>query len=66
MIVNLSSSQASSIWCKLIHLVEKAYEDASAHLQNFLEICSTVIIKGIAQDVILLHLFLFSLEGRAK
>jgi hypothetical protein len=23
----------------------KAYEDVSAHLQNFLEICSTVVIK---------------------
>jgi hypothetical protein len=43
----------------------KAYENASAHLQNFLKICSTVVIKDIAQDVILLHLFLFSLEGRA-
>jgi hypothetical protein len=44
----------------------KAYEDASPHLQNFLEICSTVVIKNIAQDVILLHLFLFSLEGKGK
>jgi hypothetical protein len=44
----------------------KVHEDASAHLQNFLEICSTVVIKDIAQDVILLHLFPFSLEGRAK
>jgi hypothetical protein len=44
----------------------KQYEDASAHLQNFLEISSTIVIMDIAQDVILLHLFLFSLEGRAK
>jgi hypothetical protein len=44
----------------------KAYEDASAHLQNFLDICSTIVIKDIAQDVILLHLFPFSLEERAK
>jgi hypothetical protein len=43
----------------------KAYEDASAHLQNFLEIYSTVVID-IAKGVILLHLFPFSLEGRAK
>jgi hypothetical protein len=41
----------------------KAHEDANAHLQNFLKICSTVIIKDIAQDVILLRLFPFSLEG---
>jgi hypothetical protein len=44
----------------------KAHEDASAHLQNFLEISSTITIKDVAQDIILLHLFLFSLEGRAK
>jgi hypothetical protein len=44
----------------------KAYKDASAHLQNFLEISSTIVIKDIAQDVILLSLFPFSLEERAK
>jgi hypothetical protein len=44
----------------------KAYEDACAHLQNFLEISSTVIIKNVAQDIILLRLFPFSLVGRAK
>ena len=44
----------------------KAQEDASAHLQNFLEISSTVIIKDVTQDIILLHLFPFSLLGRAK
>ena len=44
----------------------KAHEDASAHLQNFLEISSTVIIKDVAQDIILLHLFAFSLVGKAK
>jgi hypothetical protein len=26
----------------------KAHEDASAHLQHFLEICSTIVIKNIA------------------
>ena len=45
---------------------EKAHEDASAHLQNFLEISSTVIIKDVAQDIILLRLFPFSLVGKAK
>jgi hypothetical protein len=44
----------------------KAQEAASTHLQNFLEIYSTVVIKHIAQDIILLHLFPFSLEERAK
>jgi len=44
----------------------KAHEDASAHLQNFLEISSTVVIKDIAQDIVLLRLFPFSLMGRAK
>jgi hypothetical protein len=30
----------------------KANEDASAHLQQFLELCSTFIIKGVTQDAI--------------
>ena len=44
----------------------KALEDASAHLQRFLKICSTFTIKGVTQDAILLHLFPFSLLGKAK
>jgi hypothetical protein len=44
----------------------KAYEDASAHLQHFLEICSTFTIKGVTKDAILLRLFLFLLLGKAK
>ena len=36
---------------------EKAHEDASAHLQHFLEICSTFTIKDIPRDAILLRLF---------
>ena len=35
---------------------EKAHEDTSAHLQHFLEICSTFTIKGETQDAILLCL----------
>jgi hypothetical protein len=31
----------------------KAHEDASAHLQHFLEICSTFTIKGVNRDAIL-------------
>ena len=34
----------------------KAHEYASAHLQHFLEICSTFTIKGVTQDTILLRL----------
>ena len=44
----------------------KANEDASAHLQQFLELCSTFVIKSVLQDAIRLRLFLFSLLGRAK
>ena len=44
----------------------KAHENASAHLQNFLEISSTVVIKDVAQDIILFCLFPFSLVGREK
>jgi len=44
----------------------KAHEDASAHLQHFLEICSTLTMSGVPTDAILLRLFPFSLLGRAK
>jgi hypothetical protein len=44
----------------------KAHEDASAHLQHFLEICSTFTIKGVERDATLLCLFPFSLLERAK
>ena len=30
----------------------KAHEDASAHLQNFLEISGTITIKDVAQDIL--------------
>ena len=44
----------------------KPNEDANAHLQQFLEICSTYTIKGVSPDVVRLRLFPFSLLGRAK
>jgi hypothetical protein len=44
----------------------KANEDASAHHQHFLEICSTFTIKGVSRDAILLCLFPFSLLEKAK
>jgi hypothetical protein len=47
-------------------LCGKANEDASAHLQQFLELCNTFVIKGVTQDAIRLRLFLFSLLGKGK
>jgi len=44
----------------------KAREDASAHHKQFLEIGSTLIIKDVDQDIILLRLFPFSLLEKAK
>ena len=41
-------------------------EDANAHLQQFLELCDTIIIKDIAPESIRLRLFPFSLLGKAK
>jgi len=41
-------------------------EDASAHLQHFLELCDTIVIKDVAPASIRLHLFPFSLVGKAK
>ena len=43
----------------------KAHE-ANAHLQYFLEICSTFTIKGVTQEAIRLRLFPFSLLGKEK
>ena len=42
----------------------KLNEDANAHLQNFLELCKTVTIRGVTADAISLRLFPFSLLGR--
>jgi len=56
----------------LINMVEaspfcgKPNEDANAHLQNFLELCDTVVIRGVAAYVIKLHLFPFSLLGEGE
>jgi len=44
----------------------KAHEDASAHLQHLLEICSTFMIRGVSKDAILLRLFPFSLLETGK
>nr|BAI39843.1 hypothetical protein [Oryza sativa Indica Group] len=44
----------------------KPNEDAYAHLQQFLEICSMYTIKDVSPDAVRLQLFPFSLLGRAK
>ena len=44
----------------------KPNEDANAHLQNYLELCKTVTIRGVTADAIRLRLFPFSLLGKAK
>ena len=44
----------------------KPNEDANAYLQNFLELCDTIVIWGVATDVIKLRLFSFSLLGKVK
>ena len=44
----------------------KLNEDANAHLQNFLELCKTVTIRGVTADIIRLRLFPFSLLGKVK
>jgi hypothetical protein len=44
----------------------KASENANAHLQDFLEICSTFTIQGVTQDKVRLCLFPFSLLGKVK
>jgi len=41
-------------------------EDANAHLQHFLELYDTIVIKDVTPDVIRLRLFPFSLMGKAK
>jgi hypothetical protein len=44
----------------------KASEDANAHLQYFLKICSTFTIRGVTQDAVYICLFPFSLLGKVK
>ena len=41
-------------------------EDASAHLQHFLKLCDTIVIKDVPQASIRLRLFPFSLAGMVK
>jgi hypothetical protein len=41
-------------------------EGTNAHLQQFLELCDTIVIKDVTPKAIKLHLFPFSLVGKAK
>jgi len=41
-------------------------EDANVHLQNFLELCESIIIKDVALESVKLCLFPFSLLGMVK
>ena len=41
-------------------------EDANAHLQQFLELCDTIVIKDVTPEAIRFCLFPFSLMGKAK
>jgi hypothetical protein len=50
----------SSPFCGLPH------EDANAHLQRFLNLCATIVIRDVEQDTIRLRLFPFSLIGKAQ
>jgi hypothetical protein len=60
------------LWTGLITMVQANQfcglpsEDANAHLQHFLELCHTIVIKDVAPASIRLHLFPFSLAGKAK
>jgi hypothetical protein len=58
--------------CSLVTMAQaspfcgKPNEDASTHLQQFLEICSTYTVEGVIPDAVRLCLFPFSLLGKAK
>jgi len=42
------------------------HEEANAHLQHFLELCDTIVIKDVASTSIKFCLFPFSLAGKVK
>lgn len=51
----------------LIMMVQASpFSDANAYLRHFLKICGTFTVKGVTQEAIHFHLFLFSLLGKVK
>ena len=42
------------------------HEEPNVHLATFLEIADTVKMNGVAEDVIKMRLFLFSLRDKAR
>ena len=60
------------LWTSLITMVQANQfcglpsEDASAHLQHFLELCDTIVIKDAALASVRLRLFPLSIAGKAK
>ncbi|XP_039818473.1 uncharacterized protein LOC120680977 [Panicum virgatum] len=74
--VGLNQDQAGNdgfeLKTRLVNMVQsslfcgKASEDANAHLQNFLEVSSTINSKGTMLDNVRLWLLPFSLLGKAK
>ncbi|KAK7320930.1 hypothetical protein VNO77_30889 [Canavalia gladiata] len=56
----------------LLHLVQQdqfggsEVEDPNLHLSSFLQICDTIKMNGVSDEVIRLRLFPFSLRDRAK
>ena len=70
--INQAGNDGFELKTGLVNMVQsspfcrKASEDANAHLQNFLEVSNTINPKGTTLDVVRLHLFPFSLLGKAK
>jgi hypothetical protein len=60
------------LWTGLIMIIKASQfcglprEDASAHLQHFLELCDTIVIKDVTPACIRLCLFPFSRAGKAN
>ena len=60
----LKTSLITMVQANQFHCLQS--EDTNTHLQHFLELCDTIIIKDVALESIRLCLFPFSLLRRAK